>query len=109
VPIPSIVAVALARGMLNDPRRPWHTAAQLGAFNRRTAAILALATSNGKRLPGATVSRGALKILRLPVSVFDAQCGLLLPASRVDHWLYSSFCMAGRITGLKKRLHLALT
>jgi hypothetical protein len=40
----TLYAVALARGMLNDP----HAAAQLAASNRRAAAILALATSHGE-------------------------------------------------------------
>jgi hypothetical protein len=83
--------VALARGMLNDP----HAAAQLAASNRRAAAILALATSHGENAAWGNRIRRALKILRLPVSVFDTQCGLVSTASRVDHRLYSSLCMPG--------------
>jgi hypothetical protein len=93
--IPDIVAVALSRGMLNDPRRPQHAAAQLRCVNRRAAAILPLATSHGESAAWGNRVRRALKILRLPVNIFDTQCGLLSPASRVDHRLYSSLCMPG--------------
>jgi 2,4-dienoyl-CoA reductase-like NADH-dependent reductase (Old Yellow Enzyme family) len=37
--------VALARGMLYDPRWPWHAAAQLGATGGGATAVLALAAA----------------------------------------------------------------
>jgi hypothetical protein len=80
--------------MPNYPRRPWHAAAQLGASTVAPPQHWRSQPAMEKALLGATVS-GALKILRLPVSVFDTQCGLLSPASRVDHRLYSSLCMPG--------------
>ena len=40
--------VALARGMLYDPRWGWHAAAELGGQVERPAAILALAALDAK-------------------------------------------------------------
>jgi hypothetical protein len=56
VPIPDIVAVALARGMLNDPRRPWHAAAQLGASTVAPPQYWRSQPAMEKALLGATVS-----------------------------------------------------
>jgi len=74
--------------MLNDPRRPWARRSPARRVNRRAAAILALATSHGESAAWGNRVRRALKILRLPVSVLDIQCGLLPPASRVDPALF---------------------
>ena len=53
--------VALARGMLFDPRWPWHAAAQLGAHGGGAAAVLALAAARHERAVRRRAHRHALK------------------------------------------------
>ena len=51
--------VALARGILYDPRWPWHAAAQLGARSRRRRSTGAHSPRNTKHCSGRRGSAGA--------------------------------------------------
>ena len=63
--------VALARGMLFDPRWPWHAAAQLGAHGGGAAAVLALAAARHGRPVRRRAHRHALK--ETPMKLIDLQ------------------------------------
>ncbi len=77
--------VAQARGLLYDPRWPWHAAAELGASVEAAPQSWRCQPSGNRQLFGETIS-GA----RQPdaVSEQDPNAGILPPSCRppVDRW-----------------------